>query len=181
MQIIVNPLTAMASSQESAESTEVVQARANAVISLMTRLTEASPIYNYLLSDMILVSAMKGQVTTRLTLSHLHVNSKGSLHGAVSATIIDFTTGLAIASWDLRETTGASVDMHISYLSGAAKIGDMLEVESKAERVGGSLAFVTIKIVKVEGDTRTLVTMGQHTKYVQGTGPERVKKEVAKS
>ncbi|KAJ3532230.1 hypothetical protein NM208_g8533 [Fusarium decemcellulare] len=134
---------------------------------LIDRLLEKSPIYTFLLSSVKLISTTRGSVTTRLVLDSNHVNSRGGLHGAVSATIIDFTTGLAIASWDLRETTGASVDMHISYLS-TAKVGDTVEIVSTADKVGGSMAFSTIRISKVgEDGSLTPVTVGQHTKYVR--------------
>lgn len=137
---------------------------------VIDRLIANSPIYTLLLSSIKLVDAQKGTVTTRLVLEPNHVNSRGTLHGAVSATIIDFTTGLAIASWDLRETTGASVDMHISYLS-TAKIGETLEIVSTADKVGGSMSFSTIRISKIAEDgTSTLVTLGQHTKYGKNPG-----------
>lgn len=134
---------------------------------LIARLVSNSPIYKILLSPITLTSTTKGIVTTRLVLGADHVNSRGVLHGAVSATIIDFTTGLAIASWDLRETTGASVDMHISYLS-TARVGDTVEIVATADKVGGNVAFSTIRISKVKEDgAQTLVTLGQHTKYVR--------------
>ncbi|KAI5465336.1 thioesterase superfamily [Mariannaea sp. PMI_226] len=134
---------------------------------VVDRLLSNSFIYATFLSSANLTEVSSGSVTTRLVLDKKHVNSRGTLHGAVSATIIDFTTGLAIASWDLRETTGASVDMHISYLS-TAKIGDTLEIVSTANKVGGRLSFSTIRISKVEADgSLTLVTLGQHTKYGQ--------------
>ena len=143
--------------------------RTSHVQALADRLLSASHIYGVFLDTIRLTRVTRGTVTSRLVLDAKHTNSKGGLHGAVSATIIDFTTGLAIASWDLRETTGASVDMHISYLS-TAKAGDTVEIETRAERVGGSLAFVTIRIAKVEADgSLTPVTQGQHTKYVKGT------------
>ncbi|KYK56517.1 hypothetical protein DCS_03517 [Drechmeria coniospora] len=158
----------MASSSSSAplESADTVATRTAHVQSLLDRLLQNSPIYGFTLSEIKLESVSRGFVTTALTLTETHVNSKGSLHGAVSATIIDFTTGLAIASWDLRPSTGASVDMHISYLS-TAKAGDTIRIETTAERVGGSLAFVSIKILK--GDD--IVTIGQHSKFVRGTAP----------
>lgn len=148
------------------------EARTAHVQSLITRLLSASPIYSFLLSDVRLHATRFGTVTTRLTLTPVHVNSRGGLHGAVSAAIVDFTTGLAIASWDLRPATGASVDMHISYLSTAA-VGDELEIVSTAEKVGGALAFVTVRIAKLGGDDSTVVTLGQHTKYVRGTAPKQ--------
>ena len=140
------------------------------VQALIERLTANSPIYNILLSSVQLISTTPGVVTTHLTLTPTHVNSRGSLHGAVSAAIVDFTTGLAIGAWDLRSTTGASVDMHLSYLS-TAVVGDTLEMVATAERVGGSLAYTTVRISKlVDGGEPKLVTLGQHTKYVKLPG-----------
>lgn len=144
------------------------EARTAHVQALMNRLTSASPIYNMLCSDVRLESVERGIVTTHLKLSAAHVNSRGGLHGAVSAAIVDFVTGLCIASCDLRPSTGVSADMHISYLS-TASVGDTLEIVATAERVGGALAYATIRISKInEADsTRKLVTLGQHTKYVK--------------
>ncbi|PFH63192.1 hypothetical protein XA68_16631 [Ophiocordyceps unilateralis] len=114
-------------------------ARLQHVETVLQHLLTNCPIYGYTLSTLELVSVTRGATTTRLRLTERHVNSKGGLHGAVSATIVDLTTGLAIASWDGRETTGASVNMHLSYLS-TARVGDLLRIETTAERIGGSLA-----------------------------------------
>src|ERR1700722_13537505 len=78
-----------------------------------------SPIYNFLLSEISLTSASKGLVRARLELTKNHVNSKGGLHGIVSACLIDWVGGLAIASYDRRDQTGVSTDMHITYISSA--------------------------------------------------------------
>ncbi|RCI15131.1 hypothetical protein L249_6552 [Ophiocordyceps polyrhachis-furcata BCC 54312] len=149
-----------------------MESRTQHVKALLQRLLANSPIYGFTLSTLEVVSVTRGVATTRLRLTERHVNSMGGLHGAVSATIVDLTTGLAIASWDCRQTTGASVDMHLSYLS-SARVGDVLRIETTAERVGGTLAFVTVRIVKEgEGDKGDeVVTLAQHTKYVKGTEP----------
>lgn len=126
-----------------------------------------SPIYAYLLSDVRITSATKGHVVCRLSLTKTHMNSGGGLHGSVSATIIDWMGGMAIASYDLREKTGVSVDIHAVYQS-SVKDGDEIEIEGIAEKVGGSLAYTKINIFKVEGGQRgrTVVT-GTHTKFVR--------------
>lgn len=153
-----------------ASSPATPEQRTAHIESLIERLTANSPIYSILVSSIQLVSTSPGVVTTRLALTPTHVNSRGGLHGAVSAALVDFTTGLSIAAWDLRATTGASVDMHMSYLSTAA-VGDTLEIVATAERVGGSLAYTTARISKlVEGGEPKLVTLGQHTKYVKLPG-----------
>ncbi|KAH0490770.1 hypothetical protein TgHK011_002222 [Trichoderma gracile] len=148
--------------------------RAAHVNQLSAWLLQNSTIYNIFLTGITHTSISRGTVTSRLTLTPAHLNSKGGLHGAVSAAFIDFTTGLAIASVDLRDKTGASVDMHISYLSSAAGAGDEVEIVATAEKVGGSMAFVTIVISKVEvvdgEERRTIVTKGHHTKFVRQGG-----------
>nr|POE51157.1 acyl-coenzyme a thioesterase 13 [Quercus suber] len=131
-----------------------------------------SPIYQMLLSPVQIASASKGVVIARLPLSDVHMNSAGSLHGSVSATIVDWVGGMAIATFDLREKTGASIDIHVTYQSGA-KVGDEIEIEGIAERVGGNLAFTKIGIYRVESGQRgRIVATGTHTKFVKGSEPK---------
>ncbi|KAK1834987.1 acyl-coenzyme A thioesterase 13 [Podospora conica] len=134
----------------------------------------ASPIYAFLLgtaTDPIIrfTSASKGLFTARLILGSQHLNSAGGIHGSVSATIVDWAGGLAIAAWDLRGATGVSVDINISYLS-SAKLGDEVEIEGRVERVGANLAFTEVRIWKVVGGERgTMVISGRHTKFVRAS------------
>lgn len=150
-------------------SAEAVQKSAehSHIESLVATKLPGSPIYAYLLSDVRITSATKGYVVCRLSLTKTHMNSGGGLHGSVSATIIDWMGGMAIASHDLREKTGVSVDIHAVYQS-SVKDGDEIEIEGIAEKVGGSLAYTRINIFKVEGGQRgrTVVT-GTHTKFVR--------------
>ena len=132
-----------------------------------------SPIYAFLLSTVQIKSASKGHIIARLPLSKNHMNSAGSLHGAVSATSCDWAGGMAISTFDLRDKSGVSVDIHVTYQSGA-KLGEEIEIEGVAERVGGSLAFTRISIFKVEsGERGKVVATGTHTKFVKGTEPSK--------
>ena len=133
----------------------------------------SSPIYKFLLTPVQIKSATKGHVMARLPLNENHMNSGGSLHGAVSAAIVDWAGGMAISTFDIREKTGVSVDIHVTYQSGA-KLGEEIEIEGIAERVGGSLAFTKISIFKVEDGARgKVVATGTHTKFVKGTEPSK--------
>lgn len=126
-----------------------------------------SPIYQFLLSDIKLTHASKGVVRARLLLSKNHINAHGGIHGSVSATLIDWVGGMAIAAWDNRTKTGVSTDIHISYQS-SAKDGDWIEVEGNAGKVGGTLAFTTATIWKVVDDRPgPIVATGSHTKFVR--------------
>lgn len=130
-----------------------------------------SPIYQFLLTPVKIISASKGAVVARLPLTQIHMNSGGSLHGSVSATIVDWIGGMAISTFDLREKTGVSIDIHVTYQSGA-KVGEEIEIEGIAEKVGGNLAFTKIAIYHVENGLRgRIVVTGTHTKFVKGSEP----------
>lgn len=132
-----------------------------------------SPIYAFLLSNVEIQDVSKGHVVARLKLTQDHMNSGHSLHGSVSATIVDWMGGMAIASYDLRVGTGVSVDIHVTYQSGAAA-GDEVEIEGIVERVGGSLAFTKVFIYKiVDGKRGNIVISGTHTKFVRGSEPKK--------
>ncbi|KAK5119504.1 hypothetical protein LTR85_007604 [Meristemomyces frigidus] len=132
-----------------------------------------SPIYVFLLTPVQITAASKGQFSARLPLSQNHMNSSGSLHGAVSAAIVDWAGGMAISTFDLRDKSGVSVDIHVTYQSGA-KVGDEVEIEGIAERVGGSLGFTKVTIYKVEDGKRgKIVISGTHTKFVKGSEPQK--------
>ncbi|CAJ2505674.1 Uu.00g130680.m01.CDS01 [Anthostomella pinea] len=126
-----------------------------------------SAIYNFLLSDVRITATTRGTVKARLVLTRNHINSGGGIHGAVSAAVVDWAGGMAIATWDLRAKTGVSVDIHVRYLA-SAREGDEVEIEGTAEKVGGSLAFTTVTISKVvDGVVGDVVASGTHTKYVK--------------
>ncbi|KAG9190309.1 acyl-coenzyme A thioesterase 13 [Alternaria panax] len=127
----------------------------------------SSPIYQFLLDDIKLTYASKGVVRAQLPLTKSHVNTHGSIHGSVSATLVDWVGGMAIAAWDSRTKTGVSTDIHISYQSGA-RDGDTIEIEGRAGKVGGTLAFTTATIWKlVDGKPGPIVATGSHTKFLR--------------
>ena len=118
-----------------------------------------------MLADAEIISATKGSVTARLTLDKNHVNSRGTIHGAVSAALVDWSGGLAIATHGL-EKTGASIDIHVTYI-GTAQVGETIEVEAVANKVGKSIAFTTIRIYRlVDGKQGSMVATASHTKYI---------------
>ena len=132
-----------------------------------SRMQPNSPIYDFLLSDIELLSASKtGSMTARLKVKACHINSKGTLHGVVSAGLVDWAGSLAIAATGL-EKTGASTDIHTSFVS-TAKEGDLLEISATAAKVGGTLAFTNVEIRKLKEDaSSSVVATGSHTKYVK--------------
>ena len=131
-------------------------------------LKSKSPIYGWLLKDVAVADATEGTITARLKVGKEHLNSKGTLHGTVSACLTDWAGGLAIASTGL-EKTGVSTDIHTTFIS-TAKEGDELEIVGRATKVGRTLAYTTVEIVKLGGESgqeRLPVCNGTHTKFVK--------------
>jgi len=126
-----------------------------------------SPIYQLLLNDITITHASRGVVQARLQVQPIHLNSKGSLHGSVSACLVDWAGSMAVASHG-RDKTGVSTDIHVSYVAGA-KEGDWLEVEGEAVKVGATLAFTRVTISKLDSDMKfgQVVATAAHTKYVK--------------
>ncbi|KAI2629939.1 thioesterase family protein [Hypoxylon sp. NC1633] len=157
----------MASSGENSAETHDEAAIKSHIEELLAAQLPNSAIYNFLLADARIVSASRGSVTARLTLTRNHMNSGGGIHGAASAAIVDWAGGMAIASWDLRRRTGVSADIHVSYLSSAVE-GDEIEIAAFADKVGGSLAFTRVVISKVVGgEAGPVIANGSHTKFVK--------------
>lgn len=134
------------------------------VLGVWERMKGNSPIYDFLLSTIQIVSASQGIISARLVVGENHVNSRGTIHGAVSSALVDWSGGLAIVSHGL-EKSGASIDIHINYI-GTAVIGDVLEIEAITNKVGRSVAFTTIRIVKLVGEEKKMVATASHTKYL---------------
>lgn len=129
-----------------------------------------SPLYSHLFQNIQVTSASPTKVTCTLELQPHQLNSKGSFHGSCSAALVDFMGGLAIACYDQRQNTGVSTDMHISFIGGA-KTGDTLDIEGRVNKCGGTLAFTSVTIRKLEEGKPpghgALVTTGSHTKFVK--------------
>ncbi len=127
-----------------------------------------SAIYDFLFGnqDLTLISASKGSFKAHLTLGPIHVNSRKTIHGGVTATLVDWAGGLVIATYGL-EKTGASVDIHVSYIS-PAHVGDIIEIEGTANKVGGSMGFTSVKLTKlIDGKPGPIVATASHTKYIR--------------
>lgn len=124
-----------------------------------------SPIYSLLLEGIDIYHAENGQIRATLPVQALHVNSKGSLHGTLSACVVDWVAGMAIASTG-QTATGVSTDLSVSYLA-TAKLGDILEIEGQVSKLGKTLAFTSITISKRTHEGTVKIVQGSHTKFIR--------------
>lgn len=136
------------------------------VRSIWENMKPNSPIYKFLLDEIDLNYAKDGKIIAHLPVRPIHLNSKGTLHGTVTACLTDWAGGMAIASTG-AEKLGLSTDIHNTFIS-TAKEGDLLEIESVASKVGRTLAFTTVEIRKRDSENKSVVvSTGTHTKYVK--------------
>lgn len=128
-------------------------------------LRSQSPIYRFLLENVDIVAAGNGWIKAQLKVLPVHLNSRGTLHGTVSACLTDWAGGLAIASTG-REKTGVSTDIHTTYIA-TAQENDLLVIDGNATKVGATMAYTTVSIQKLNADgSKSPVANGTHTKYV---------------
>ncbi|KAI8806258.1 HotDog domain-containing protein [Cladochytrium replicatum] len=126
---------------------------------------EGSRDYNNFLLDackIVDASVTEGRAVFEFTVTKDYANGYGTLHGGVTASLVDLiSTGAIIAL--TNKHYGVSLEMAITYIS-AAQIGDTIRVESVCQKAGRSLAFTNTLIYV--GDR--LVAKGNHTKFNVG-------------
>lgn len=91
-----------------------------------------------------------------------HTNKMGTLHGGMTATLIDVVSTVALVYTE-RGIPGVSVDMNITYTN-AAKIGDSVLITAQILKQGKSLAFATVDVT--DKATGKLIAQGRHTKHI---------------
>ncbi|KAL7104658.1 hypothetical protein ACP275_08G259900 [Erythranthe tilingii] len=104
----------------------------------------------------------RGRVVCSLTVPPRLLNTGNTLHGGATAALVDIA-GSAVIYTMGAPTTGVSVEINVSYLSGAY-VGEEIEIDSKALRVGKSVAVVSVDFTSKK--TGKLIAQGRHTKYL---------------
>jgi acyl-coenzyme A thioesterase 13 len=106
----------------------------------------------------------EGRIVMSLLLEPKHMNPRNILHGGVLMTLMDEAAGAVVASarglHAMRAEPHATVDMNVSFLSGAVP-GELVECEAKTLRVGRSVCFAEVE-VRNRGSGRT-VAKGRFT------------------
>ncbi|VTJ51864.1 Hypothetical predicted protein [Marmota monax] len=91
-----------------------------------------------------------------------HANKMGTLHGGLTATLIDSISTVALLCSE-RGLPGVSVDMNITYMS-PAKIGEEIVITAQILKQGRTLAFASVDLTNKA--TGKLIAQGRHTKHL---------------
>uniref|UniRef100_A0A674HCG6 Acyl-coenzyme A thioesterase 13 n=2 Tax=Taeniopygia guttata TaxID=59729 RepID=A0A674HCG6_TAEGU len=111
---------------------------------------------------MKLQSATPGKVVCEMKVEEEHTNRGGTLHGGLTATLVDVVSTAALLYTE-RAVPGVSVDMNITYTS-AAKIGEDILITAQILKQGKTLAFATVDLTNKA--TGKLIAQGRHTKFI---------------
>ncbi|XP_068093088.1 acyl-coenzyme A thioesterase 13 isoform X2 [Hyperolius riggenbachi] len=118
--------------------------------------------FDRVLNKVQIVSASPGKLVCELQVAEEHTNRGGTLHGGLTATLVDIVSTVALLNTE-RGAPGVSVDMNITYMN-AAKIGDSVLITAQILKQGRSLAFATVDLVNK--DTGKIIAQGRHTKHL---------------
>ncbi|XP_061822922.1 acyl-coenzyme A thioesterase 13 [Nerophis lumbriciformis] len=118
--------------------------------------------FDRVMSKVDVLAATPGKVVCELRVEEEHTNRLGTMHGGLTATLVDVISTLAIMNSE-RGAPGVSVDMNITYMN-AAKIGEDVLITAEVLKQGRTLAFATVDLTnKVTGK---LIAQGRHTKHL---------------
>ncbi|KAF3815373.1 hypothetical protein GH733_016755 [Mirounga leonina] len=136
---------------------------------LMKAMTRG-PGFDRVLEKVTLVSAAPGKVVCEMKVEDDHTNKYGTLHGGLTATLVDNVSTMALLCTE-RGAPGVSVDMNITYVSrlyykymSPAKIGEDIVITAHVLKQGKTLAFASVDLMNKT--TGKLVAQGRHTKHL---------------
>ncbi|KAF6292349.1 acyl-CoA thioesterase 13 [Rhinolophus ferrumequinum] len=118
--------------------------------------------FDRVLEKVTLVSAAPGKVICELKVEEEHTNKMGTLHGGLTATLVDSISTMALLCTE-RGAPGVSVDMNITYMS-PAKLGEDIVITAHILKQGKTLAFASVDLTNKA--TGKLVAQGRHTKHL---------------
>lgn len=121
-----------------------------------------NPGFDRVLNKVNILSAVPGKMVCEMQVGEEHTNRMGTLHGGMTATLVDVISTMAIMNSD-RGVPGVSVDMNITYLN-AAKVGEDVLITAQVLKQGKSLAFATVDLTSKA--TGKLLAQGRHTKHL---------------
>ncbi|XP_036621961.1 acyl-coenzyme A thioesterase 13 [Trichosurus vulpecula] len=118
--------------------------------------------FDRVLGKVKVLSASPEKVVCEMKVEEEHLNRIGSLHGGLTATLVDVISTLALINTE-RGKPGVSVDINITYLS-PAKVGEEVVIAAHILKQGKTLAFASVDLTNKA--TGKLIAQGRHTKHL---------------
>ncbi|KAH8380571.1 hypothetical protein KR009_011526 [Drosophila setifemur] len=103
-----------------------------------------------------------GRAVGEFTVGPEHLNRQGTLHGGLTATIVDNVTTYALMSKGSHP--GVTANLNVSFIA-PAKPGEVVEIEAQTIRAGKKMAYLDC-ILRIKSDGK-IVAKGGQVKYIQ--------------
>merc|ERR1711939_582331 len=115
------------------------------------------------MSTVEIIEATPGFVQASMKITKPQTNRSGNLHGGMVCSPVDTIGSLALASKGLA-SSGASTDIHTTFVRSAGVEGDTIMLEGRVLNLGRTLAYTETKLIHAE--TGNVLATGLHTKFV---------------
>ncbi|XP_017096373.2 acyl-coenzyme A thioesterase 13-like [Drosophila bipectinata] len=102
-----------------------------------------------------------GRAVGEFTVAPEHLNLAGTLHGGLTASIVDNVTTFALMSKGAHP--GVTANLNVSYMA-PARVGDLVEIEATTIRAGKTMAYLDCVLRLKEGGK--IVAKGGQTKFI---------------
>ena len=126
---------------------------------------EGATSFNSVCHKLKFVDGDVGRCIASLKIEQEHCNNYGTLHGGLTATLVDVVSTYALVE-DTEESLrrlGVSVNMNIDYMK-AGKLGSEVIIDAQLKKRGKKLAFLDVELRDKESND--LLAKGSHTKFV---------------
>ncbi|KAK8693236.1 hypothetical protein V6N13_070829 [Hibiscus sabdariffa] len=117
---------------------------------------------NFIIHGLHVDQIEKGRVLCSMKVPPRLLNAGNFLHGGATASLVDLVGSAVVYTYG-ASSSGVSVEISITYLD-AAYVGEEIEIEAKALRVGKTVAVITVEFRKKK--TGKIIAQGRHTKYL---------------
>ncbi|CAJ0578914.1 unnamed protein product, partial [Mesorhabditis spiculigera] len=115
--------------------------------------------FNRIAEKVIPVKATPNHLQCELVLGREHLNSKGTLHGGMTAAIVDIVTARAVGLTN-RNQGMASIEISVSYLA-PIQLGDTVLIQATVLKHGRNIAFTECEFRRKSDDK--LCVKARHT------------------
>jgi len=126
-----------------------------------------------LAKEVELLSCDDGKASFKIKVDESHLNGYGTLHGGMTATLVDIFTTAVICTKPPHHP-GISTDLSVSYLR-PANVGEEITINAEVIKMGQTFAFSSAELLNKDGK---LLAKGSNTKYLGQDAPS-VKKGVS--
>ncbi|CAK5068731.1 unnamed protein product [Meloidogyne enterolobii] len=106
------------------------------------------------------VEVEEGRVKVEMEVEEKHTNPFGTLHGGMTATLVDIVTTTALMATP-QGKAGVTVDLTVSYLA-PARIGETILIDAWVTKLGRTLSYTSADVYRKVDNTKIATAL--HTK-----------------